>query len=354
MYPLPTPYRCLWSLLGTLLVCLPLTALAAPAAHYTVLDLGPGFVHALTPDNIAVGASPTATGEQAALFTPTPQLLPFLPQGIWSYAHNHRAGLTVGDSSTGPFGGETHATLWHADGTVEDLGTATGDPRLFSTATDLVDAHLQIGYADDPQDQSILRPCVWRNGVFQFLPTLGGQWGVAHATCPGCPIVGQSETAAGELHATLWVGNVPLDLAPTGGASSRATRINTSGLVIGDALFPGSVPGRHRAFAWTAARGLQDLGMLEGDALSEANGLNEAGDIVGTSLHVGESVLIGRATFWSGPGEAVDLNTRIDAGAGWVLESAEAINDTGRIVGVGRFQDQSRLFMLVPDQPQEG
>ena len=83
MYLLPTPHRCLWSLLGTLLVCLPLTALAAPAAHYTVLDLGPGFVHALTPDNIAVGASP-ATREQATLFTPTPQLITIVLASRWA------------------------------------------------------------------------------------------------------------------------------------------------------------------------------------------------------------------------------------------------------------------------------
>jgi hypothetical protein len=44
----------------------------------------------------------------------------------------------------------------------------------------------------------------------------------------------------------------------------------------------------------------------------------------------------------------VDLNDLIDAQSGWVLETAEAINDRGQIAGRGAFHGGTRGFLLAP------
>ena len=43
-----------------------------------------------------------------------------------------------------------------------------------------------------------------------------------------------------------------------------------------------------------------------------------------------------------------DLNTRLPAGSGWVLEAATAINDAGEIVGWGRHNGVRHAYRLLP------
>ena len=41
-----------------------------------------------------------------------------------------------------------------------------------------------------------------------------------------------------------------------------------------------------------------------------------------------------------------DLNSLLPANSGWVLESAQFINNSGRIVGTGTYNDQSQWAHL--------
>ena len=43
-----------------------------------------------------------------------------------------------------------------------------------------------------------------------------------------------------------------------------------------------------------------------------------------------------------------DLNSRLPAGSGWVLEAATAINDSGEIVGWGRHNGVRHAYRLSP------
>jgi hypothetical protein len=43
-----------------------------------------------------------------------------------------------------------------------------------------------------------------------------------------------------------------------------------------------------------------------------------------------------------------DINARIRAGSGWVLNSVSGINFWGQIVGSGTFNGQSHGFLLTP------
>jgi hypothetical protein len=45
----------------------------------------------------------------------------------------------------------------------------------------------------------------------------------------------------------------------------------------------------------------------------------------------------------------LDLNNFIPPGSGWVLTSATAMNDGGRIVGAGQHNGPVRTFLLLPD-----
>lgn len=81
---------------------------------------------------------------------------------------------------------------------------------------------------------------------------------------------------------------------------------------------------------------------------TNAFGVNNAGVVVGDSFADLEQDF--RAIIYDGMGGGPrDLNDLIDAGSGWVLESADAINDAGQIVGTGTFNgDVHQAFLLTP------
>jgi len=68
-----------------------------------------------------------------------------------------------------------------------------------------------------------------------------------------------------------------------------------------------------------------DLGTLGGFE-STANGINDAGQIVGVSNEL---------PFIYFNGIMTNLNTLIPSNSGWTLDTANAINDSGQIVGSG-------------------
>jgi probable HAF family extracellular repeat protein len=55
----------------------------------------------------------------------------------------------------------------------------------------------------------------------------------------------------------------------------------------------------------------------------------------------------GRAFRWH-DGTIADLNELIPPGSGWVLTSAEGVNDLGQIVGFGTVQGRTRAYLLTP------
>jgi probable HAF family extracellular repeat protein len=87
------------------------------------------------------------------------------------------------------------------------------------------------------------------------------------------------------------------------------------------------------------------LGTLGGSS-SFGEGVNANGDATGYSF-LGDNSTQHAFLFTSGGG-MVDLNTLIGAGTGWVLLNAEAINDSGMIVGFGTFGGQMHAFLLDP------
>jgi probable HAF family extracellular repeat protein len=121
-----------------------------------------------------------------------------------------------------------------------------------------------------------------------------------------------------------------------GYGASQATGINDAGQVIGTS--GGFIGMPHfnlyspsEAFLWQDGV-LTDLGM------PSASGINDLGQVVGGKY------------LWQN-GTLTDLNTLIDPASGWVITSTSDINDDGQIVGQGTLNGQSHCFLMDPVDP---
>jgi probable HAF family extracellular repeat protein len=138
------------------------------------------------------------------------------------------------------------------------------------------------------------------------------------------------------LHALLWQNGTPISLGNLGGyAWHTPMALNNHGQIVGFSDLPGDNGGadpNFHAFLWTHATGMVDLKTLPGDAISEALGINEQGQIVGVSYAVGFS---NPRAFVYRDGRMVDMNTLVEGSSPLYLQVAQQVNDYGVIVGQG-------------------
>ncbi|MBV9103388.1 MAG: hypothetical protein JO060_07335, partial [Candidatus Eremiobacteraeota bacterium] len=99
---------------------------------------------------------------------------------------------------------------------------------------------------------------------------------------------------------------------------------------------------------WTASTGIQDLGTLPGDTLSEALSVNDRGQIVGGSCDASFNC---RAFLWE-HGVMRDLNTMIPSRSPLYLNFAGDITEDGVIGGLA-FDQQTQVapaFIATPHE----
>src|SRR5882762_9591209 len=108
---------------------------------------------------------------------------------------------------------------------------------------------------------------------------------------------------------------VPFDLGTLGGNAS-AHAVNNSGRVVG--VVAGA---RFRAFSWTSAEGMIDLGTLGCSGESEAIAVNASGQVVGSATTCDSS---DHAFSWTPTGGMIDLGT-----LGGRDDAPFAVNDSG-------------------------
>ena len=148
-------------------------------------------------------------------------------------------------------------------------------------------------------------------------------------------ISGDCDVAVGRKsarHALMWDGDQVIDLGDLHGQYwNTPMALNANGsMVVGFANPPdGDFAGDSlRAFVWTRAAGMRDLGRLPGDQSSQALGVNTAGQVVGLSC--GDVTCFG--LLWQN-----DTMYRLQdlAGAGFPdqIFSAKDINEAGQITG---------------------
>jgi probable HAF family extracellular repeat protein len=259
------------------------------------------------------------------------------------YAINN-AGIVVGESDNN----SPRAFRWE-NGVLSDLGTLGGGTAV---AHGINQSEMVVGASSNGVTS---RPYVWRNGVMRDLGTLEGS-----ASTPGRAwdisdrgdIVGVSRVSGFTSQATLWPGpnrarlGEPVRLGSLGDGErfSEAFAVSNRGWVVGRSTVTGSI---EEAFLWTDSDGMVGLGNL-GFNHSRANDVNERGQIVGHAAQFAGFPSFGGAAFLWENGEMWNLNDLIDPHSGWELLSAEAINSSGVIVGYGRFEGQTRSFLLMP------
>jgi len=118
-------------------------------------------------------------------------------------------------------------------------------------------------------------PVFWDRKGVHALRTLGGGSGEAEAVNDSGRIVGYSTIATGQTHACLWESGRVVDLLGNRSRYSEAAAISPDGTVAGFFL-----DGKHfRAFTWS--KGRVSLLPRPDDSSAKAEGVNDAGDVVG-------------------------------------------------------------------------
>ena len=265
----------------------------------------------------------------------------------------------------------------HDGASLQNLGTLGGS---FSTATAINDVGQVVGNSLTPGDIS-LEAFIHQGGVMTGLGHLGGGYSTAAAINQSGKVVGASLTLLFEFHGYLYAGGTMVDLGSLGGGYSAAYAINNSDVVVGESML---TSGEVHGFMFSSGV-MTDLGTL-GGTYSSAYAINSAGQIIGTSATSGDAQVNGfiynsgvmtdlgtlggnfstpyaindlgqvvgetetsefvmRAFLWQG-GSMVDLNTLLPTNSGWQLNSAQFINNAGRIVGQGTLNDVAQWFIL--------
>ena len=280
----------------------------------------------------------------------------------------------------------SHGFFWSSATSMVDLADFGGgnDESLGQDINDLGHIVGSGSVAKENGSDSGIRALLWtRGGGLQNLGKPAGSDGAAaNAINSSDQVVGHSFTSSGVTHrAFLWSsgdGFTDLGDMPNGMNYVFANDINDSTVVVGSSQSPGN----SRAFRWTSAGGMQkladlssvlpdtyavainnqnwivgeshdgakyravlwnpsggimDLGALPGGIEeSGANSINNLMQVVGVSNIGTDENESFRAILWTIGDGVRDLNNLLDVtGAGWSLNRADDINDSGQIVGTG-------------------
>jgi probable HAF family extracellular repeat protein len=173
------------------------------------------------------------------------------------------------------------------------------------------------------------------------LGSLGGKVSEAWEINARGWIAGVSQTSNEKSRAFLWRDGRMADLAPKTPQETAAYALNDRGEAVGTVLMRPEVT---RACTFEGGRAKP----LPGGAASAALGINRRGEIVGW-MRAPDGAQ--RAALWIG-GRVRDLNTLLPKGSGWTLTEARGINSAGQICGTGLLRDRPRAFLLAPPRTQ--
>jgi probable HAF family extracellular repeat protein len=150
------------------------------------------------------------------------------------------------------------------------------------------------------------------------------------------------------LHAVLWRNGNAVDLGNLGGDGKfngiYASGLNDRGQVVGTSDTAGDAS--FHGFLWHEGH-ITDLGTLPGDAYSSAIAIGKHGLVLGVSISASFSP---RAALWR-DGTAADLNTLVPQDSTLYLESACSINDKGEIIGFAALKSnpsESHAYLAKP------
>lgn len=305
------------------------TSVVSAGTIYSVTDLGSlggsaavGFK--INNSGTVAGWAQTGAGDQHAFVAGGGGIQDLSPLfGSDTFAGGINAsGAIVGTSYVD---GQAHGIVWSGSGST-DLGAG-----IF--ATGINDAGVIIGGNG--------HAFVFANGAYRDLGVLqAGGWSSASGINGNGAVVGDASVGSG-FHGFIWTADGGMrSVGDFGGGNSHATGINNSGTVVGTATL---ASGYEHAFLAIGAM-MTDLGTLGGGS-SFAYSINDSGTVVGYSWLAGGA---NPHAFVYANGIMLDLNSMLASGSGWELTEAYGINDAGQIVGSGLFHGQVSAFRLDP------
>lgn len=157
---------------------------------------------------------------------------------------------------------------------------------------------------------------------------------------------------ASAKHALLWENGMPIDLGNIGGrAWNTPTSLNNEGVVVGFGNISGDENAAENpaAFIWTKAKGIKEIYPFGSDANDVLFDINEKNQAVGNSFNFNVSPPISRAVLWQN-GRLSDLNALVIQPTSLYLTLAQGINDAGEIVGTATDTSTGETvgFLAVP------
>jgi probable HAF family extracellular repeat protein len=241
------------------------------------------------------------------------------------------------------------AFIW-SNGRMQDLGHLPGLPESYAYGVN--DSGHVVGSSGTIflEERAFLRT----TGAMKDLGTLGGSNSRATAINNLGHVVGFSETKM-PFHnrAFLYTNGTMKDLGVIGAhpqGVSKALDINDKEQIVGYSTVRDDLL-THHATLWQNGT-VKDLGTLIGFLFSYATSINNSGHVVGFVTHwedlPGTYSDLARRAFLYRDGRLLDLNHAIPVNSPWILMHANAISDSGVIVGYGRLNNEFRAFMLTP------
>lgn len=196
------------------------------------------------------------------------------------------AGLVVGNVSQ-YYGAPSQAVVWSGF----DVTPLTNAGGTSSVATGVNGVGQISGYIRGYPGSESPQAVVWQGGAVTVLSNLrtSNAYSIASAVNDNGVVVGVASDADSQLHAVFWRDGSLATLASLS-SSDVALGVNNAGLVVGQLNSSG---GAARAALWDIKTGKGgDLNAVmapgtlpNGVILVGANGINDAGDIVGTSFN---------------------------------------------------------------------
>ena len=255
--------------------------------------------------------------------------LGFLPGANYTEAKGiNNLGQVVGSSGVLSSHSTYRAFIWQ-NGVMSGLGTIS-NPNCpvcyYRVAKDINDQDQVFGDLG-PLELPYLRSFVWANGT--LIDIIGVYSSALAINNAGKAILTSGRSSV--IH--IWQNSTFTSLGLLGG-----NNINNKDQIIGN--WWGFNKG---AFLWDGGT-FTTLGSLGGN-WSTASGINDATLVVGSSSI---NTTTSHAFLWE-KGKMFDLNTLIPANSGWELLSALKINNKNQIIGTGKFNGESRSFLLTPE-----
>ena len=314
--------------------------------------------------SVVVGASQSATNSSLAVRWTSPgtlQSIPLLPNSMWSQGYGISTnGLWIaGYNQNNTFPGV--AIRWSLFGGVSQLtGFPTSPPLGDARAYGISDnGAVVVGSYDRQLTGYLPRAFRWTGAGVANLPLPGaGVYSIATAITPdGSVCVGDyaAGVAPGPFGLNYW-GTALIWPTPTtvqslgylsGGTTSYVRAVSANGQAAAGFGDVGNIQ-TPRAFRWTAAFGMEDMGLIAGapaGAWSMANAISSDGSVVaGAAINAGGQQVAMLSTGWAG---LVDLNTYLPTlgvnTAGFTLTSVTGISADGTaLCGNGAYLGQPR------------